>query len=338
MIHPLAEEPDQAPSSDEDQGTGVRPRLVRWWKANRARAVEAGERLPFSSIAAGIYRRDKHAAGTLLGSALALRLFLFFVPTVLLLLGVAGLLGRYSTLDSSSDVGVGGALGREIDTSFAQGGLSPWVAILAGIVGMASAGRSLSRALVVSSALSWQMGGSQPLKLRVVGVVVGILVGLSFTWALVNQIRQEAGIAVASVSFVGVAGVYLVLWAMLYLALPRATNDPGAALPGAAVISVLMTVLQVVTQLYLPQKITGASSMYGTFGAVVVILGWLFIVGRVLAFTFAVNAVLFEEVGSISRFVFGLPVLRAIPRRSKAFARYFDLPPESSADVLRSDE
>ena len=322
----MAEEPGRVSPCDGDRETGARERLERWWNRSRSRVVEAGERLPFSGVAVRVYGRDKHAAGTLLGSALALRLFLFLLPTVLFLFGVAGILGRYSNVDSSSDVGIGGALGHEIDTAFDQGRLSPWFAVVAGIVGMATAGRSLSRALVVSSALSWQMGGNQPLRMRVVGVVVGILVGLSFTWVLVNQVRQAAGIAVASISFVGVAGVYLVLWSMLYVALPRATNDPGAALPGAAVISVVMTLLQVVTQLYLPQKISGASSMYGTFGVVVAFLGWFFIVGRVLAFTFALNAVLFEEVGSISRFVFGLPVLRVIPRRSEAFARYFDLP------------
>ena len=65
--------------------------------------------------------------------------------------------------------------------------------------------------------------------------------------------------------------------------------------------------------------------MYGIFGSVVAFLGWFFILGRVLAFTFALNAVLFEDVGSLSRLVFGLPVLRAIPRHSAAFARYFDL-------------
>jgi uncharacterized BrkB/YihY/UPF0761 family membrane protein len=326
MMHPMAEEPDRGPPGDEDPGTGARARLERWWKRGRTRAVAAGQRLPFSGIAVGVHQRDKHAAGTLLGSALALRLFLFFVPALLLVFGIAGILGRYSTMDSLQEFGIGGALGDEADAAFDQDRLSPWIAIIAGLIGMATAGRSLSRALVVSSALSWQMGGDQPLRMRVVGVVVGIIVGVSFTWVLVNQIRQSAGIAVASVSFIGVAGVYLVLWSMLYIALPRATNDPGAALPGAAVISVVMTVLQVVTQLYLPQKISGASSMYGTFGAVAAFLGWFFIVGRVLAFTFALNAVLFEQVGSISRFVFGLPVLRAVPRRSEAFARYFDLP------------
>ena len=326
MMHEMAEEPGLAPRGGEDHGIGAWERVGRWWKRSRSSALEVGARLPFSGIAVRVVARDKHAAGTVLGSALALRLFLFVVPMVLVLFGVAGILGRYSNVNSSSDVGIGGALGDELDTAFRQDGLAPWIAVVAGIVSMAWAGRSLSRALVVSSALSWQMGGNQPLRMRVVGVVVGILAGLSLTWLLINEIRQAAGIAVASISFVGVAGIHLVLWSVLYIALPRATNDPGATLPGAAVISALLTLLQVVSQLYLPQKISGASSIFGTFGAVVAILGWFFIIGRVLAFTFALNAVLFEELGSISRFVFGLPVLRIIPRHSAAFARYFDLP------------
>jgi uncharacterized BrkB/YihY/UPF0761 family membrane protein len=323
------EEPDRVPPGEEDSERPLPARLNQWWARGQEWLVEGGQRLPFWHTGVRVYERDKHAAGTLLGSALALRLFLFFVPGVLLLLGIAGILGRYSTVHSTSDFGIGRSLGREIDDAFAQGRLSPWVAVVAGTVGLTITGRSLSRALVVSSALSWQLGGNQPLRLRVVGVVVGILVGISLTWVGVDQIRRAAGIAVVSISFVGVAGVYLVLWSMLYLALPRATNDPGAALPGAAVTSAVMTGLQIVTQLYLPQRISGASSMYGTFGAVVAVLGWFFIIGRVLAFTFALNAVLFEQIGSISRFVFGLPVLRAIPRRSEAFARYFDLPRRS---------
>ena len=89
--------------------------------AGRAHARrQATERLPFFGIAVRVYERDKHAAGTLLGSALALRLFLLFVPTVLLLFGVAGILGGSSVVDSSSDIGIGGALGHEIDSALDQ--------------------------------------------------------------------------------------------------------------------------------------------------------------------------------------------------------------------------
>ncbi|MDX2379742.1 MAG: hypothetical protein QNM02_08285, partial [Acidimicrobiia bacterium] len=75
----MGDERDGVPPCDEDRGTGARERLERWWKQSRSRVVGAGERLPFSGVAVRVYGRDKHAAGTLLGSALALRLFLFFV-------------------------------------------------------------------------------------------------------------------------------------------------------------------------------------------------------------------------------------------------------------------
>ena len=86
-----------------------------------------------------------------------------------------------------------------------------------------------------------------------------------------------------------------------------------------------MACLQAITQLYLPDKLQRASSIYGTLGIVVVTLGWFFIVGRAIAFSFAVNAVLFERIGSVSGFVFGLPVLRLIPATWPGFARFFDL-------------
>lgn len=65
---------------------------------------------------------------------------------------------------------------------------------------------------------------------------------------------------------------------------------------------------------------------------VVATLGWFFLVERALSMSFAVNAVLYEEVGSVSMFVFGLPVLRAIPRRLLAVRRFFDLEPDDGFD------
>jgi uncharacterized BrkB/YihY/UPF0761 family membrane protein len=134
-------------------------------------------------------------------------------------------------------------------------------------------------------------------------------------------------------AFVVIAAVYVVLWSMLYLALPRGTPDPGAALPGATIVAIVLTLLQAVTQLVLPGQISDASAVYGTLGVAVVFLGWLFFVGRSMAFSFAVNAVIYEEIGSISGLVFGLPMLRVIPRRLPGLARFFDL-----AGAERRDE
>ena len=323
-------ERDASGSVSSTAADGITPRVRARGRelADRANATldDLRRRITAIDVAMRIYERDKHAAGTLLGSALSLRLFTFFVPLVLFAVGVAGVLGRHAGIDSiASDVGITGSLANEIDGAFSQGATTPWLAIAAGLFGIATAGRSLTRALVLSSALSWNLGGSQKIPMRVVGVVVGSIVGVALTAAIMNRVRDASGLAVASVSFVAVALFYVVLWSVLYLTLPRGTTDPGAALPGASIVAVVLTGLQAVTQLYLPHQIESASSVYGTVGVAVAILGWFFIFGRAMALSFAVNAALYEQVGSFSSFVFGLPGLRIIPRRLPKLARFFDL-------------
>jgi uncharacterized BrkB/YihY/UPF0761 family membrane protein len=262
----------------------------------------------------------------LLGSALALRLFLFFVPFVLFTVGLAGLIGRYSGYDSlSSDAGISGTIGDQIDVAFAQSSASAWFVCGAGLVGMVSAGYSMSRAMIVSSALSWQLGGRQRASFGVIGSVVGLIACIGLVSTIVNSIRAATGVAVASASFVAVFGVYVVLWVVVFQTLPRGTTDPGAALPGALVASAALTTMQAISSLYLPRAIERSSELYGAIGVTLATLGWIYILGRVIAFAFSLNAVVFEEVGSVSGIVFSVPGIRAIPRRYPRIARYFDL-------------
>ena len=201
----------------------------------------------------GVRDRDREAGGSLLGSALALRLFLFFVPFVLFTVGLAGLIGHDARYDSlSSDTGISGTIGDQIDVAFAQGSASAWFVCGAGLVGMASAGDSLSRAMIVSSALSWQLGGRQRASFGVIGSIIGLIACIGLVSTLVNSIREATGVAVASASFVAVFGVYLVLWIVVFQTLPHGTTDPGAALPGALVASISLTAMQAISTLYPP--------------------------------------------------------------------------------------
>ncbi len=314
---------------------------VDWWRARlggiRGGADDLGERAvarltdlrsrwELVDVGVRVYERDKDAAGTLLGSALALRLFLFLVPMILFAVGIAGLLGIHTDVDTaSSTAGITGTVGEEIDKAFEQSGRSSWIAVLLGFYFMAWAGRSLTRALVLSSALGWGMGGNQKTPIRLIGVVVGVLTGTAFVWAVLNRIRLSAGLALSSVSFAAVAGAYVLLWALLLLALPRSTTDPGAALPGASLVAAVLTGMQAISMLYVPGAINNSSALYGAIGVAVTLLGWFFIIGRTLAFAFSMNAVIYEQIGSVSQFVFGLPGLRVLPRRFSGLARFFDL-------------
>ncbi len=83
--------------------------------------------------------------------------------------------------------------------------------------------------------------------------------------------------------------------------------------------------MQLVSQLYLPNRLDHASELYGAIGTTIVTLGWFFILGRSIVIANALNAVVYERLGSLSEFVFSLPVFRSIARRSAWIRRFFDL-------------
>jgi membrane protein len=166
---------------------------------------------------------------------------------------------------------------------------------------------------------------------RVIGALVGLVAGVTMLSVLANRVREEFGIGITSVSFLAVFALYAVAWTAITSLLPRGTRDPSVLLPGAVLVAATITGMQAVSQFYLPGQIGRASELYGAVGAAIVTLGWFFILGRVIVIALALNAVVHERLGSISHFVFSLPVLRILPRRSGWIRRYFGLDEERAA-------
>jgi len=119
--------------------------------------------------------------------------------------------------------------------------------------------------------------------------------------------------------------VYVLAWLGISMLLPRATRDPGALLPGAAVVGLTLDVMHAVSELYIPDNLDRASQLYGAIGSTIVILGWFFILGRAITFANELNAVVYERFGSITTRVFALPVLRVLARKSGRVRKLFDL-------------
>ena len=55
----------------------------------------------------------------------------------------------------------------------------------------------------------------------------------------------------------------------------------------------------------------------------------MFLIGRVMASSFILDAVVYERIGSVSELAFALPGVRRIPERFPRVRRYFDLDRES---------
>lgn len=326
----LADEPpaDAAP----DTPASRRATVIAWGRLQAAtgqrRATELLERhrhRPVVDLGLRIYARDTEAAGSVVGSALALRLFLFFVPLLLFLVGLAGFVSTQVGPDDVESTGITGGLAKQINAALTQPSSTRWVAVALGVFGMATTGRALSRVLAVASCLAWRLPPRPKATVRAIGAMVGLIAGIGIVSTVVNRVRQEVGFGAATLSFLAALGIYLVAWILVLALLPKATTDPGALLPGALLLALTLTGLQAVSQLYLPDRVSQASELYGALGVVVVTLGWFFLMGRAIVLSLSLNAVIFERFGSISTFVFGLPVLRILPRRWAWFRRLFQL-------------
>ena len=302
------------------EATQTRLSPVRRWLARY-------EHVPVVDVIAGTYRRDRESAGAVLGSAIAFRLFLFFVPLLLLVVGIAGFAsGFVDARAASRTAGVYGSLGAEISEAFHQPGFTRWFAVLFGLFGVLTAGRSLSRVLHAASAAAWRLplSGSRA-SLRAAGVVAGLICGMAVIAILVNRLREDLGLGIAGLAFVPALVIYGLAWLGVSMMLPRATRDPGALLPGSFLVALTVTVMHAISEFYLPDRISRASQLYGAIGTTVVTLGWFFILGRGIVLAMELNAAIYERYGSISQVVFSLPFFRVLARKSGRVRRFFGL-------------
>lgn len=281
-------------------------------------AVDLGQR---------IWHRDRESAGPVLGSAVAFRLFLLVVPVVLVVIGALGFLGEYAGHpDVAGSLGLSGALADGVRQALRQSGTGRLLAVASGVVGTFFAARNLAKALVAASARSWQVPPvRRGLGIRAVAGIVLCAFAMGVAAVGVNVIRSAAGVAAATISLTGASVALAVVWYVLTLALPRATTDVGALLPGALLLGVSTSLLLGVGELLLPAHIARASSLYGSVGAVVALLGWFLLVGHVMVLSLILDAVVWERHGSVTGWFFSLPGMRTAAR-SRRVAAFFGLP------------
>jgi uncharacterized BrkB/YihY/UPF0761 family membrane protein len=334
-----AGEPDPSPE-------GGRPSAVRRWRArgeataDRAKGWLEDRRqqaLPVD-LAVQFYERDRDSFASVLGAAIALRLFLFFVPAMLVLLSLVMLFsGHDGVRNLAENAGVTGGMAAQVEQAASTSRTTSFGLFVAGAWLLLWAGRSLTKTLASCSAGSWRMlGRESKATLRMAAAVTTLVMLLVVTAAIMNRVRQTQGLAVVTTSWLVAGALYSLGWFLVCATLPRRTTDPGALLPGAVLTGTAFAALQWFVQFYLPAKLENVTAVAGGIGTAVVTLGYMFFIGRVMASSFILDAVIFERIGSVSGLVFSLPGLRRLPRRSPRLARYFDLAHEAGA-VGRGD-
>ena len=141
-------------SDNAAEGAADDTGLTRFAAATRGRITRAQrwlaryQGIPVVDVVVGTFREDRRAAGSVMSSALAFRLFLFFLPLLLLTIGVAGFASDVADARSANRAaGISGGLAKQVSMAFHQPGLTRWFAVLLGLWGVLVAGRSLSRVL-----------------------------------------------------------------------------------------------------------------------------------------------------------------------------------------------
>lgn len=300
-----------------------------WGQAKIARGTawveQSRETVPGVDLAARLYERSRTTYLSVMGAAIALRLFLFVVPVVVMPVGIlvalAGREGLDGLLDGSS---VTGALATQIKDSVSATRSTGLALFGSAFVLSLWAGRNLTKVLAACAAGAWQLGvGDARATLRMAGSVTTLLLLVVVASTILNRLRTQYGTAVALSSLIVAAVIYSIGWFVTSWSLPRGTRDASAMLPGAFLAGVSLTGLQWFMQFYLPGRIERASEIMGTAGVSIAALGYFFILGRVLASSFVLNAVVFERFGSLSGVLFRLPLLRRVPGRFPRVAHFF---------------
>jgi hypothetical protein len=329
--------PDVPAPADPSEPVGLvarqRQRLLAQKERAEAEFAQRRERHHLVELAVKLYERDRDSFGSVLGSAIAMRLFLFTASLSVAAVALVNLLTRGNGLGGViNSTGVTGQVATQIESAASGSTTRHVTLLLTGLFLSASAGRSLTGVLAATSARAWGLEArGAKATMRTAARVTALVALLVLAASLLNRVRASFGVAVGSTSLAANALGVGIGWFFVCLALPRASRDPGSVLPGAALFGISMTLVQAFMAWYLPGRIASASAVMGTIGFTVAVLGYLFLIGRLMAVSLAVSAVAWEELGSLSEAAFALPVLRRIPQRFPKLAAFFDLPPQDPA-------
>ncbi len=288
------DEPDASPS-------GALPPPAKSSRITHARAmvdtrwtqvVAARQRRGSVDVAFQVYENDRAKGGGIMAGAVAFRMFVAMVPATLVVIIVVGAVADVTheeAQDVARQAGITGVAASTIKTAADASTTSTIVTLALALFALFLAANSLAKTLRVVNFLIWDMP-LVPLKRswRAGLTVIALFGALSAITLLIARARLVSGpIGLASI-LLGMLG-YFGLWVLVSSLLPHRGNII-ALLPGAALVAFGVEVLHVVTVYYVSRKVESFSERYGGLGVAVVILGWLYLLGRLIVGSAALNA------------------------------------------------
>jgi uncharacterized BrkB/YihY/UPF0761 family membrane protein len=258
-------------------------------QADALKARSATARLAFAA-----YDHDRRHAGALLAGGLAYRLFLWLLPTSLVVASAVGVVADLSSdppLDVADRAGLGTALATAIAQAAQATGRGSYVLLLLGLWLMVWTGMSVVKALRLVSAVAFQIRpASSRHGIRASLVFSGVAIALFATPTLLGPL-YGGGLLLDLFVWIGTAVAWTPVFAWGFSTLPhRGTRGLLSFLPGAALLAVGLSLLRFVTSVYFVGRIERTGDLYGAIGVAAVFMVWLFVIGRLMVAGITLNA------------------------------------------------
>jgi uncharacterized BrkB/YihY/UPF0761 family membrane protein len=258
-------------------------------RSDQLRARSAAARLAYEA-----YEDDRRQAGSLLAGGLAYRLFLWLLPTALLVVTVVGLIVDVSGREPASvaeDAGLGAALAATVAQAVRASNRATIPLLLLGAWLTIWAGRSVVKAVRLTASVVWALEPG-PVRASIVASVsfTGIVLGLSLVPPLARSAGDVSIVLRVLAELAVLAGMTVLAWWAQTLLPHQLLSSRSALLPGAILFAVGVDLMRLFTQVYLARRLGRVDDLYGSIGFATVFMAWLYMAARLVVAAFAFNA------------------------------------------------
>jgi uncharacterized BrkB/YihY/UPF0761 family membrane protein len=253
------------------------------------RARSATARLAFDA-----YDHDRRHAGALLAGGLAYRLFLWMLPTSLMVASAVGVIANLSSeppLQVAERAGLGVALTTAIAQAAQESGQGAFLLLLLGLWLMVWTGMSVVKALRLLSGVAYQLRpGPFRRGIRASLIFSGTVLALVATPVVLGPL-YGGGLLLDVLVWTATAVAWTPLFAWGFSTLPHPGESGWIAfMPGAALLAVGLSVLRFFTSVYFVGRMERTGDLYGAIGVAAVFMVWLFLIGRLVVAGITLNA------------------------------------------------
>jgi membrane protein len=266
----------------------------------RLRAL--AERWPWVGTALDVHERVGETNGGPVASATTLMFFVALFPLLLVAIAVVGFVSAGNP-DLAEDVierlGVDGAAAEVITSAIDTAQDSRRAATVVGFVGLLWGSLGVAAAVSLAVRAPWQRK-DPGVRAKVRGLVWLLggtlpLLGAVGAGGLLNRAPESVPRWLTSVGLIAL-GLALELLFFLWTFWINADRKVGwrTVLPGAIAGAIGFEVLKVAGATVVPRMVASSSSLYGPIGAVLALLAWFALFARLIVYSSALNATLYE--------------------------------------------